>query len=969
MIKADWNIFKMKFSENPQDNFEWFCYSLFCKEFNKPHGVFRYKNQSAVETSTIQKSKDVIGWQAKFYNTTLSNHKTDLLNTIEGAKRNYSNITKLLFYTNQEWVQSKGKKPQGLIDVEKKAKKLGIKLEWRCASFFESEFVSIQNELIAKHFFSLDKSIFNLIDEQQKHTENILNEIQTHIDFNGKTIEIKRNDVLKKLKDESSQVLVLSGVGGVGKTALIKNLYGQLKTGVPFYIFKATEFELRNIGDFFKNFDFQEFIRTHKEEKNKIIVIDSAEKLLDLKNPDPFKEFLTTLVENNWKIIFTTRDNYLEDLNYQFFEIYKIVPLNINLQNLEQSELDSISYTYSFKLPEDQKLLELIKNPFYLNEYLKFYKNGEQLDYENFRDNLWKKNIKKSKPDREQCFLQIACKRANEGQFFLKPDCESSVLDELTRDGILGYETAGYFIAHDIHEEWALEKKIEVEFIKKTNEQEFFKNIGQALAIRRSFRNWLSKKLLLEDSETKKFIEEVIKNEGIEAFWKDEIMVSVLLSNYSENFFSHFRDLLLENDQDFLKKLTFLLRIACKAVDEDFFKQIGLKKVDLFTLKYVLTKPKGRGWESVIKFVYENIDSIGLENIYFILPIIYDWNNKFKTGETTKYSSLIALKYYQWIIAKDVYFSRDDSLKDKLLKTILYGSNEIKDELKGVLEDILKNKWKNHRAPYFDLSKAILTKLEGISVSQVLPEFILQLADLFWSYTPRKDGFYADSRMEVERYFNIEDDHLEYYPASSFQTPIYWLLQFALQQTIDFILDFTNKTVESFAKSDFAKYEVEEIEVFIGSDKPTKQYICDRLWCTYRGTQVSPLVLESMHMALEKFFLENGKNSDSKSLESWLLYLLKKSKSSSISAVVTSIVLAYPEKTFNVARNLFQTKEFFLYETHRLVLDQGHKNQILMLKNNFGTNSNNDVFENERLKACDDKHKKHTKHTHTENGI
>jgi hypothetical protein len=59
---------------------------------------------------------------------------------------------------------------------------------------------------------------------------------------------------------------------------------------------------------------------------------------------------------------------------------------------------------------------------------------------------------------------------------------------------------------------------------------------------------------------------------------------------------------LLANNQGLLK-LTFLLRIACKEVDEDFFKQLGIKYVGLFSLKYVFTKPKGQGWKIIVKFV------------------------------------------------------------------------------------------------------------------------------------------------------------------------------------------------------------------------------------------------------------------------------------------------------------------------------------------------------------------------------
>ncbi len=42
MIKPNWDIFKAKFSENPQENFEWFCYLLFSIEHNKPFGILRY---------------------------------------------------------------------------------------------------------------------------------------------------------------------------------------------------------------------------------------------------------------------------------------------------------------------------------------------------------------------------------------------------------------------------------------------------------------------------------------------------------------------------------------------------------------------------------------------------------------------------------------------------------------------------------------------------------------------------------------------------------------------------------------------------------------------------------------------------------------------------------------------------------------------------------------------------------------
>ncbi len=960
MIKPNWKTFAAKFSENPQSTFEWFCYLIFCQEFKQPQGIYRYKNQSGIETSPIVKDNEVIGWQAKYYETTLSSHKDDLLEMIAKSKRDYPSLAKLIFYTNQEWGQGKSQNdPKAKVAVEQKALECEIKIEWRTASFFESPFVVMDNETIARHFFILDDSIFDLLKRKQSHTENILYEIQTSIEFNAHKIEIDRSEVLHNIQGElkQKQILILSGVGGVGKTAVIKNLYKEIKDKTPFYIFKANEFNINNINDLFIDFNLQDFIEAHKDENNKTIVIDSAEKLLDLYNTDPFKECLSALIKNNWKIIFTTRNNYLEDLNYQFIEIYRIIPCNLDVQILDLKELIGLSQTYSFILPKDQKLLELIKNPFYLNEYLKFYKKEENIDYLNFKEKLWNIIIKKSKPNREQCFLQIVFQRISEGQFFVTPNCDSKIMTELVQEGVLGYEKAGYFITQDIYEEWALEKIIEIEYIKKENNKKYFEEIGKSLPIRRSFRNWVSEKLLLEDNSIKQFVEEVIEDQEIDSHWKDEILVSVLLSDYSEKAFELLKEILLENNYELLKRMTFMLRIACKEVDDDFFKQLGIKDVNLFSMKYVFTKPKGKGWQCLIKYVYDNLDKIGIKNIYFILPIIHDWNSKFKNGGTTRLSSLIALRYYQWIIKEDVYFSRDDT-KDHLLETILYGALEIKSELDEILKEIIRNKWKNHRDPYCDLSKVILTNLEGISVSRVLPTYVLQLANLFWSRSSKNAPFYADSGMGMEQYFDVEDDHLDYFPASSYQTPIYWLLQVSLKETIDFILEFTNKTVEYFAKLAFAKHEVEEVEVFVDEGHPLKQYIGNRLWCLFRGTQVVPNVLESMHMALEKFFLERGKDVDSKTLEGWLLYLLNNSKSASISAVVTSIVLAYPEKTFNVAIILFQTKEFFLYDTGRLILDQQQKSSLLMRRNSFGSRYENKVYEDERIKACDDEHRK-----------
>ncbi|UZJ39556.1 ATP-binding protein [Prosthecochloris sp. SCSIO W1102] len=959
MIKPNWHSFRAKFNDNPQTNFEWFCYLLFCHEFKTPAGLFRYKNQSGIETNPITKDGEVIGWQAKFYDTKLSDNKSDLKEMVAKSKRDYSNLTKIIFYTHQEWGQGKKDNDSEIKkEVDQTAKASGIKIEWRTASFFESLLVTVENEKISKHFFAPDKSIFDLLEEKQRHTENVLLEIKTDIDFSGKKIEIDRGELLDRLSDNlnQKQILIVSGVGGVGKTAVIKKLHENKKDSIPFYVFKASEFNKASINDLFKEYGLQDFADAHREETHKIVVIDSAEKLLDLTNTDPFKEFLTVLIKDNWQIIFTTRNNYLADLNYDFIDIYNIRPGNFDIHNLDHKELAEIAQANGFSLPEDAKLLELIKNPFYLSEYLSFYA-GENIDYLNFKEKLWSRIIVKTNPAREQCFLATAFQRANEGQFFVTPVCDAQILDTLVKDGILGYETAGYFITHDIYEEWALEKKIAADYIRKGHNREFFELIGESLPVRRSFRTWVSERLLLEDQSIVRFIGEIIKEDGVAKFWKDELWISVLLSDHSAAFFELFKEELLGNDQGLLKRLTFLLRLACKEVDYDSLKQLGVSDLNLLAIKYVLTKPKGMGWQSAIRFIHDNLDTIGFKNIHFVLSVIHEWNQKVKKGETTRLSSLIAIKYYQWTIEEDVYLSHGDD-KENPLQTILHGAATIKPELEGIFGEVLKNRWNNHRDPYYDLMQAILTDIGAFPVWITLPESVLQVADMFWYRPPQEKG-YRYHRTDIEDDFCLSHVRHDYFPSSPYQTPIYWLLQFALKKSIDFILAFTNKTVECFVRVRSATNEIQETDVFIENGQFIKQYICDRLWCSYRGTQVSTNLLSSIHMALEKFFVENGKDMDSKTLESWLLYMLRNSKSASISGLVTSIVLAYPEKMFNVAKVLFQTKDFFLFDLSRYMFDKSHKSSLIALRDGFGgPNYKNALHEEDRIKACDEPHRK-----------
>ena len=977
MQEVNWNIFKAKFGGKEQKSFEWLCYLLFCNEFNISKGIFRYKNQTGIETEPIDYDGKLIGFQAKFYETRISDNKGDIEESINKAKSKNQKIYKILFYINQEFSESskKGKKePAYKTEIENYAKSQGIEIEWRVPSHFEAQLALEDNRTLAQYFFSLDKSIIDFTGELNQHTESILASIRSKIEFKDYEIKIDRSEAIKNIKVilDGSPLLILSGEAGVGKTAVIKDFYDQIKGETPFFVFKATEFNIPNINQLFTNyghFTLLDFIKEHQGIDKKYIVIDSAEKLSDIEYPEVFQELLSTLLGGNWKIIFTTRYSYLDDLKFQLVEVYHVnfQPLNIN--NLTTEELIVLSEKYRFDLPNNERLLELLQNPFYLNEYLQIYGGLENtISFSDFKDILWKKQISKTmcRTDnihikREKCFLKIAYKRANDGHFFVKADdCDDHILHNLEADEIIKYDSTagGYFITQDIYEEWALDKIIERSFSRSQDCHLFFRDIGSSLPIRRAFRNWLSEKLLSNKDEVKSLVDTTIVDAQIEDYWKDEIYISLLLSDYAGVFFQLFESKLIEDNQKLLMRIIFLLRIACKGIDDDFIKLLGIRKTANLAIKTLFTKPKGSGWNCVIEFIYKHKNDFGLQNINIILPLLDDWNNKNKVGDTTKKASQIALYYFNEITKNDRRYSYRNT-EVQLTKVILQGASEITDELKSIFDEIISKKPTNRKDKYYEVVKAILTSItDSIEVVRSLPGYVIKLADLFWFQPSTKTGRFEIDSFGVEQYFGLSERHdFDYFPASAFQTPIFQLLRFAPNETVDFILSFTNKCVECYANSKINN-EIEKVEVFVNETKPVKQYISNRLWNMYRGTQVSTCLLESLHMALEEWLLGNAETTSKEILESWCLYLIKKSKSTSITAVVTSVVLAQPSKLFNVAKILFQTKELFLYDTQRMMLEQMQKSQLLMFKNSFPSNYRNKLYENERIKTCDKPHRK-----------
>ena len=967
MIKPDWNIFKAKFSGKTQDNFEWMCYLLFCNEHGKRTGIFKYKNQSAIETNPVTIDGTVIGWQAKFYETALSGHKIKILKMLDKVKKDYPDINKLYFYTNSEWGQSNGKEPVGKIEIERKAEQLSIELDWRCRSYFESPFVADDNRRVVSHFFSKSDKVVELLKSLEKHTESVLRNIETEIDFSGRKVIIKRSKALSDIESSTKQIVIVSGDAGTGKTALIKSLHKAKHLDCAFYVYRAMEFSVNKIEELLSNVSLDDFIDAHQGVSAKVVVVDSAENLLSIDNIDVFIEYVLTLLKKGWKIWLTTRRNSLNDLKYKLIDVCKIDYDVINLFCLTPNQLVDFAKIYNFELPKDKRLKDLISVPFYLNEYLRYFHESKKLNYAEFKNSLWSKVITKGQPERESQFIEMAVRRVNSGCFFDKCNSTndmSKVIYKLRCDGIINYDSPlGYFITHDIYEDWALEKYLESTFITSESNLKFFMTIKQSLPIRRAFRKWLAEKLGNKNHEIFSFIQACLSIDNIPKLWVDEVLMAILLSDDSQFLFRSYKVKLLNEDCTLLKKICCLLRVGCKDVDDIPFESVGLPAPVNSSYKYLLTKPKGNGWESLIKFIFVNYSNLKEGMLELILPIIHEWNFSNRKGITTKYSSKISLRYYNLIITNGTKITPYDSTK-KLIFTILYGAQEISLSLSRIIDLVIKNKWNKRNDPYNLLCQYILSKIECFNVARILPEKVIKLAEFLWTYEPLlNDDFYNSSQTSIDEHYGVARDphcHFSYCQSSSLHTPVSILLIADMKRTLDFIIRFTNVATKKYASSLLGKDEVETVKVTLDNGKSVMQYLSRRLWCLYCGTRENPEILQSILMSLERYLLDKGKYYSPEELVTILYYILEHSKSAALSSLVSSIVIAFPNKTFQIAKILFRSKEFIIHDTERWSLDESNKTTLNSLKDMCAIHDENFFYLNDRVIACNEFHRKHS---------
>ncbi|MCR9253573.1 MAG: hypothetical protein NXI20_24370 [bacterium] len=807
---------------------------------------------------------------------------------------------------------------------------------------------NIKDKDFFQHFDNAELSPYlKAVNKLKSDNKEILRPIKTSIGKGETEFQIPRTEVRENILQSISgyQFTIVTGKPGVGKSAEIKEIIQKDFSNSSVFVFRADQFNESTLANVFSsqgvNETIQDIFSCISLIPEKIIFIDSLEKLLEADPECAFKQLIALIKEHpEIKIIASSR-KYAIDLITLKFGIDKNETSIIDIPTLSEEELKLVSEKFpqlNIVLKND-KVSKLLQSPKYLDfSILAIGKSND--DYANvslteFKDKLWNSlvvdstNTRNGLPiKREEAFKEIAVKRAKEMKLFTKPDkSDAEAIACLEYDEIVFQENNNrkYSPTHDILEDWALVKHVSSKFEENSKPKELFSSLGNEPAIRRAFRLWVEDYLIDNSNKINDLIKATISDKTIEKYWADELLVAVFKSKNSSSFFTAFEKELLEGKATLFNRCLHIIKTCCKESDQK-------------ASKSYLLLPIGSGWIEALIFIQKNITQ--LEQIKpSILNFLSDWYYRllfqYKKIEKVELEATksIVLFYLKEVQEKKEFWEEENAKgKSSNLISILFDLASIsREEIKQLIARAFNNKenqesWRLNSF-YESVIESCLSGIGNQRLIKELPEVIIETAWKNWKYIPPKKsdypdeiGFFSRHSLRDEECWGIRDKH-SFFPSGIYKTPFYNLLWVHPILGLKFIIDFINYSVDFYVNAACEhKHKIQQIELEQNDGTKTKLYAAWELWAAYRGSSVTHYALESLLMSFEKFLLETaGRKSEvsKENLKYIFDYVLKNTNNVAPLSVLTSVVIAYPEEVEEAMLPLLSIQEFYDWDLTR----------------------------------------------------
>lgn len=917
MVRVDWNKFKAKFGDGSRQAFEDLAYSIFCHEYELRTGVFRFRNHPALETEPILRNGKKIGFQAKFFEGKPSDCKQEMVNAIHAVQAKYPDLNQLVFYLPFDFdCNSRGVGAtlvsSGQTEIENEAKTTGLTIEWFCLSRFKATLARDEYEDLGKFFFSDESGVYSLVDGLRAKTRSTLATIRTSSAGGQTAFHADRKDILEKIESEiPCNICVIHGDGGVGKTGLIKEFSKRFDECIVLRPAEVSEnFDPLHLQAKWHT-DLPSLLKAYDPRLRKLFVLDSAEKLGNDDASVFVLQVLNQFKESGWNVVFTTRSYFRQLLETMLTMHSPAAFVFIELSPLSEETLFDFAGKNNIVLPDDNQTKELLQIPFYLDIYLKTYQADHTLDPYTFKRRAWDYVVAggNTADDASQWLIDLVERRIKSKQYWVDiGGSDFTCVRTLVNRGVLSHDEEGdrYFVAHDIYEEWALERSIERLYIS-LDITSFVNAIVDARSMVRAYRLWLIDKLR-NGKDLSELIEAALSQEGKLCF--DETIIAVMFSPNARRFLEDQRDRLFGNNAAVLCRVIRCVMLACRTNNDSL---IPIKRNEYGNVfRNYFTKPIGPGWRALIDFLYENKDSLQGFDLTDIGALLHDWCIAEPKGEPTRKAGELAFAFGERYNTSDAKgFAMHYPDYGKVIATITAAVSEIRGQIEDAVSFVLDNYSDNLVGLGRDIALAVLkSPMEHIRFVKECPDLTCRMAKTLWICNTKQDRW--DWYMHREDAFGLDSRCFMCFPASAFQTPIYWLLHFSPIKTIDLVVEIASAALEHAAAMQTTN-EITRTTFTFPDGTTVQQYISDAVWSCHRGVfgPVVPNLLQSIHMALEKYLLETHEAHPewASHLEKLLLDAIRKSKTASIAGVATSLVLAHPDDYFNLANVILTSRD------------------------------------------------------------
>ena len=916
-----WEQFEAKYAENKEKAFEAMCRLLFKKRFGMTESLPYAYNNAGNETKPIVDRDEVIGFQAKYFGkegTIDATQAKEIIDSITKARAHYPKQTKQIIYVTLPFGNPPVGKEKTKNEENIDATAIGnhLEIEW----IFGNDILDkvAEDEFLYDVFFNTELNLLHIDECIRRSNTLLIKPIKNKIKTPNGEKSLPRQDILNQMDGFLSQRqhVVLVGESGCGKSAIAKEYCLQNSDDAIIWT-NASQFDTDDINTIFnyeESYTLNNILSYYQGDSKKIVVIDSAEKLLSIKNKMPFFLLIDKMQEDEWQFLFTVRKSMSERFKKVILNSQELQAEVITVPLLNDTSLKTFLTKGKITTPLNPTVYDRIHNLFYLARYSEVA-NSNPSSIEEFRELVWKEKIRGGEEldisiavSREYCVLELVKRVLSEGKYGVREDgIDANAVAELIRDEIITEDTRiGYSFTHDMYLEWAMMMYMDILWQRNQNMQEYLQELGENVIAYNYFRRWLQEKIdVTSDSVAE--ISEVVFSDAIDNKWRSAIVTEILRSkSYAIDFFAKYSDKLKDEDYKWGLIVLSELNVNCQEV---------VSYLKLKDISYPVMRPIGSGWKCAIDFMYINYDGLWKINPALITSILKSYARSLKADpETMHKAGLLALKPHLVVAeirksGQDCFYHDNDSPFS--LVTNYFGY--IHEEIRDIINEILANEWVGHREPYFELTKYI-AKAQDISLMHLYihhPKEVMALWEMYWlaHEKDRRDRFEivgAGRMYEPEDAWGLSHERLllMYFPVSSMQTGMSEMLMVHPQEAVDFMIQFVDKCAKHFASIRWESDPVEEIALAMPDGTIRRKIGNQSIWNIYRATSgyAMPDLMHCVHMALENYLLEGANDKErTGEVKKIIDKILDKAECLSLIAVVASVVTSHVDEFFEEA--------------------------------------------------------------------